>query len=79
MSRNPSPLLGRLLLRFTLRGEGREFIIGDIDEEFAEHILPNRGWFAAHIWYWNHVLRSAVAERCVFLLPASSVKKAIDS
>ncbi len=59
MSRNPSPLLGRLLLRLTLRHEGREYIIGDIDEEFAEHILPNRGWLAAHAWYWSHVLRSA--------------------
>jgi predicted permease len=59
MSRIPSPLLGRLLLRLVLRREEREFIGGDIDEEFAEHILPNRGWLAAHIWYWNHVLRSA--------------------
>ncbi len=72
MSRNPSPLLGRLLLQLTLGREGREFIVGDIDEEFAEHILPNRGWFAAHRWYWSHVLRS-VSNRTLHVSPSRRI------
>ena len=59
MSRSPSPRLARLLLRLALRREGREYIVGDIDEEFAEHILPERGSLAARVWYWSQVLRSA--------------------
>jgi putative ABC transport system permease protein len=72
MSGNPSPRLGRLLLRLALRGEGCEYIVGDIDEEFSEHILPERGWLAAHAWYWSQVLRT-VGDRALRVSPSRKI------
>jgi putative ABC transport system permease protein len=58
MPTDPRPLLARLLLRVLLRGKRREFVSGDIEEEYADHILPNLDRTAARRWYWNQVFRS---------------------
>lgn len=55
------PLLGRLLLRLLIRGDAREFVVGDIEEEFFEHILPTLGRGAAKRWYWGQVLHSIMS------------------
>jgi putative ABC transport system permease protein len=47
-----------LLLRLLLRDEATEFVVGDIDEEFLEHILPTRGLGASRRWYWGQVFHS---------------------
>ncbi|MGH9795815.1 MAG: ADOP family duplicated permease, partial [Candidatus Acidiferrales bacterium] len=57
-----SPVLARWLLRVGLRGEAREAVVGDIEEEFRRHVLPEVGPRAARRWYWQQALRS-VAER----------------
>ncbi len=58
MTRDPRPLLGRLSLRILLRGEAREFVAGDIDEEFFEHVLPSGNIRTARRWYWRQVFHS---------------------
>ena len=58
MPGDPRPLLGRLLLRLLLRGEAREFVVGDIDEEFLEHVVPTLGIRDARRWYWSQVFNS---------------------
>jgi putative ABC transport system permease protein len=50
-------LLGRLLPR-----GAREFVIGDLDEEYARHVAPS-GRFRARAWYWSHALRSILQTR----------------
>ncbi len=73
MPGNPSPLLARLLLRVLLRGERREFISGDIEEEYADHILPILGPMAARRWFWSQVLRSA-GSAVPHVLPSRTVR-----
>ena len=58
MPRDPRPLLGRLLLRLLLRDEAREFVVGDIDEEYLEHIFPAYEIGDARRWYWGQVVHS---------------------
>ena len=58
MPGDPRPLLGRLLLRLLLRGKAREFVVGDIDEEFLEHVVPTFGIRDARRWYWSQVFNS---------------------
>jgi putative ABC transport system permease protein len=55
------PMLARLLLHLLLRGEGREFIRGDIEEEYAERILPLHGEGFARRWYWRQATSSVAA------------------
>ena len=50
-------LLGRLLPR-----AAREYVIGDLDEEYARHVAPS-GRVRARTWYWSHALRSIVQTR----------------
>jgi len=33
-------------------------MLGDIDEEFTEHVLPLKGAVRARVWYWRQVLGS---------------------
>ncbi len=55
----PHPPRGsRLLLRLLLRGEQREIILGDLDEEYAADILPQQGRKAARRWYRRQALAS---------------------
>lgn len=55
------PLLARLLLHLFLRGEGREVIRGDIEEEYSQLILPTRAPGFARRWYWSQAIGSAGA------------------
>ena len=50
-------LLGRLLPR-----GAREYVIGDLDEEYARHVAPS-GRVRARTWYWSHAMRSIVQTR----------------
>jgi len=52
------PRLGRALLWLALPGPEREVVAGDLHEEFATVVLPRRGAWRAHGWYWHQVLRS---------------------
>jgi hypothetical protein len=36
----------------------RDYILGDLAEEFQRHVLPQRGAVRAHLWYWQQVFRS---------------------
>ncbi|MGH9860968.1 MAG: ADOP family duplicated permease, partial [Candidatus Acidiferrales bacterium] len=53
-----SPRLARWLLRLGLRGVAREAVIGDLEEEFHRHALPQTGPRAARRWYWEQAWRS---------------------
>lgn len=57
-----SPLLARLLLKLLLPADTREFILGDLEEEFAVRVLPARGPRAARRWYWGVAVRSLGAQ-----------------
>lgn len=35
-------------------------LVDDLEEEFLEHVLPSRGKFRANLWFWKHVLLSAI-------------------
>jgi putative ABC transport system permease protein len=54
------PFLPRFLLRWLLPFRDREFIIGDLDEEYALRQKP-RGWLRAYAWYWRQVFFSIVS------------------
>ncbi len=41
-----------------LRGEERDVILGDLDEEYQTDILPSQGRAAAARWYWGQVISS---------------------
>ncbi len=57
--RTTPPRLARLLLRRLLAQENRDYIIGDLDEEFAVH-RTSAGRVAAWRWYWSQAIRSIV-------------------
>ncbi len=57
MRSRPALMVGRLLLHLLLRGERREIILGDIEEEYNSSVLPHYGESCARRWY----LRQAVA------------------
>jgi predicted permease len=39
----------------------RDVMLGDLDEEFARHVMPTRGRVRARAWYWRQVIRSMPA------------------
>ena len=49
------------LLRLTLSERDAEWVLGDLDEEFYEEILPSRGPRAARRWYRHMALASIFA------------------
>ncbi len=61
MPRRP-PRIAQALLRLAYRGDAREAIAGDLEEEFQE-VLQQRGGFQARLWYWRQAFRSIVARR----------------
>jgi putative ABC transport system permease protein len=61
MPRRP-PRLAQALLRLAYRGDAREAIAGDLEEEFQE-VLQQRGSLQARRWYWRQAFRSVVARR----------------
>lgn len=52
------PWLALLLARLGLAGELREFVLGDLEEEFHARLAAgNRSW-RVRCWYWGQILRS---------------------
>ena len=49
------PTLAIWLLRIRLSDEWHEFVIGDLEEEFATRAA--RSPFAAHAWFWGQTVR----------------------
>jgi len=41
------------LLKLTLPGHEREFLVGDLEEQYFEHILPRYGRLHATLWLWR--------------------------
>ncbi len=52
------PWLARVLFRLLVRTDSREFILGDIEEEFHDDHLPRLGYGPARRRYWRNVLGS---------------------
>ena len=50
------PRLARWVLRRVLDGAARSAIVGDLDEEFTQFILPRLGARAARRWYWRQTI-----------------------
>ncbi len=50
--------LNSSLLEFCSPGQAGAALLGDLDEEFAETVLPHRGAGPARRWYWSQVIRS---------------------
>ncbi len=57
-----APAVARLLVRVLLPSREAEFILGDLDEEYAEEVLGRLGPGGARAWYWTMALRS-IGER----------------
>ena len=57
MSFHP-PALARLLLRLFVRDAGKEFVVGDLDEEYRRYVLPKIGLRLARRWYWWQAIRT---------------------
>lgn len=52
------PRAAEWLVRLLVRGERREFVLGDLEEEFRERVA-RQGRFRARAWCWLEVARSA--------------------
>ncbi len=52
------PRLAEFLLRVCTRQPDREFVIGDLAEEYRSSVLPNLVPTGARQWYWQQVRRS---------------------
>lgn len=52
------PQRAELILRFALPKEQREYLIGDLDEEFRSEMVPKFGYRVAARWYWVQVLKA---------------------
>jgi predicted permease len=61
------PRLARWLLDRLLPAPAREYVIGDLDEEYARHRVP-LGRLRARRWYWSHAVRSILQTRDTELL-----------
>ena len=59
MSRRP-PALGRALLRL-LPQPHREFVSGDLEEEYLDAVLPERGRLRADLWFVGQAVRSVAS------------------
>ncbi len=60
--RPPPPRLARWLLAWLLPRGNREFMLGDLDEEFAARVEQPEGLRGGRQWYWRQV-RSSLTER----------------
>ena len=54
------PRLARTLAAARVRVEQREFLLGDLDEDFQE-VAATRGAGAARRWYWRQAMRNLLA------------------
>lgn len=52
------PRLAGWLLRTILVDQDRDYIIGDLAEQYRETVLPRSGWLLAQLWYWRQVWQS---------------------
>ena len=52
------PRIADTLLGTLIPPSLRDHVLGDLSEEFHRHILPERGRFRAHLWYWLQLIRS---------------------
>jgi predicted permease len=59
---NRPPFLARLLLSWLLPARDREFIVGDLDEEFLRVRRARDGWWRARWWYWRQAFASLFSE-----------------
>ena len=57
MSPRP-PLIPRVLGGLLLRGEEREVIAGDLEEEYRHLVSRREGAGAASRWYWRQSMRA---------------------
>ena len=56
------PRIARLLLRL-LPSSAREFVVGDLEEEYRERRLQQEGPFGAGLWFWRQTIASLLAFR----------------
>jgi len=57
------PAVAHLLLRKLVVGDEKEFIIGDVNEEYLRDVLPGRSAWAARRWYWRQVVNALRDQR----------------
>lgn len=55
------PRLARLLVFLACRRDSREFILGDLEEEYTESIEPVLGSRRARRWYWHQAFATSAA------------------
>ena len=58
MNTQHPPRVAQQLYSAVLKKEDRDYVLGDLNEEFFRHVLPRRGRVGAHLWYWHQVARS---------------------
>ena len=59
MTDRRTPVVSRWLLQLSIgSAERRENVLGDLEEEFLENIVPNRGLAQARWWYRGQALTS---------------------
>ena len=69
--RSPAPpRLAAWLLTRVVPAETHDAVIGDLDEEFAERMLPRVGIACARRWYWRQVVSLTIAFGAARLRPA---------
>jgi len=52
------PRLARAILRLALPDHQRDAVLGDLDDEYRQHVRPSRTACGARVWYWRQVLSS---------------------
>jgi len=53
-----SPRVATLLLRWVLPAVDCDDVLGELDREYEECVVPARGGTAARFWYWRQILGS---------------------
>ena len=71
----PASRLARLLFRLLVRADAREFILGDIEEEFHTLHLPRLGYRAARRRYWRNALGSLREAHSPYSLPPQNPRR----
>ena len=56
-----APRVPRLLLR-ALDAIERDAVIGDLEEEYLEHVRPRQGPVRARVWFWKHLVQELVLD-----------------
>jgi putative ABC transport system permease protein len=72
-SASQSPRLARALCRWLVPAPEREFILGDIEEEFHDVVLREQGARRARRWYWANALGSIRATQAASKHPRFSL------